>query len=531
MAALALAEARGLRTVGGWLPGEVPAEPTHLVRRVREPLHVVWDASSGRVVVGAGGEPVPGGGAPYALLGTLPPLYPEWLGDPGFRAAHGVRFAYVAGEMANGIATTEMVAAMARAGVLGFFGAAGLPLERLEGALDVLQRELADLPWGSNLIHSPQDPALEDAVVDLYLRHGVRRVSASAFMALRPSVVRYAFSGLRPDASGRPVRSHRLFAKISRPEVAAQFMSPPPAAMLEALVARGQLTAEEARLGATLPVAEDVTVEADSGGHTDNRPLTALLPTILGLRDRLRAPVRVGCAGGLGTPQSVAAAYAMGAAYVLTGSINQAAVESGLSAAGKRMLAAADLADVVMAPAADMFEMGVRVQVLKRGTLFAARASRLHDLYRRHPSLEAIPADVRRRLEDEVFRAPLQEIWEATARFFAARDPAQITRAEADPHHRMALVFRWYLGNASGWAIAGDPERAADYQIWCGPAMGAFNAWTAGSFLADPERRTVVQIALNLLEGAAVITRAQQVRAHGVAVPPAAFQFPPRPLR
>jgi hypothetical protein len=60
--------------------------------------------------------------------------------------------------------------------------------------------------------------------------------------------------------------------------------------------------------------------------------------------------------------------------------------------------------------------------------------------------------------------------------------------------------------------------------------MGAFNAWVRDSFLADPANRNVVQIGLNLLEGAAVITRAHQVRTYGVAVPSSAFSFRPRPL-
>jgi hypothetical protein len=94
----------------------------------------------------------------------------------------------------------------------------------------------------------------------------------------------------------------------------------------------------------------------------------------------------------------------------------------------------------------------------------------------------------------------------------------------------MALVFRAYLGQASKWAIAGDEARHLDFQIWCGPAMGAFNAWVEGSFLAALEARTVSQIGLNLLEGAAVITRAQQLRTFGAPVPEAAFTFAPRPL-
>ncbi|MEE2750637.1 MAG: 2-nitropropane dioxygenase, partial [Myxococcota bacterium] len=73
-------------------------------------------------------------------------------------------------------------------------------------------------------------------------------------------------------------------------------------------------------------------------------------------------------------------------------------------------------------------------------------------------------------------------------------------------------------------------ERRTDYQIWCGPAMGAFNQWTLGTFLATPEHRSVVQVARNLMEGAAVVTRAQQLRSYGVPVPTAGFDFRPRPL-
>ena len=73
----------------------------------------------------------------------------------------------------------------------------------------------------------------------------------------------------------------------------------------------------------------------------------------------------------------------MGAAYVVTGSVNQACVESGASEHTKNLLAHADMADVMMAPAADMFEMGVKVQVLKKGTLFPMRAQKLYELYHR----------------------------------------------------------------------------------------------------------------------------------------------------
>jgi PfaD family protein len=162
--------------------------------------------------------------------------------------------------------------------------------------------------------------------------------------------------------------------------------------------------------------------------------------------------------------------------------------------------------------------------------LFAARAQKLFDLYRQYGSLEALPAAERQNIEKQIFQRSLTEVWDETRAFWQQRDPAQVHKAEADPRHRMALVFRWYLGKASRWAIEGTPGRTHDFQLWCGPAMGGFNAWVAGSCLQPVGQRTVVQIALNLLEGAAVVTRCQQWRTLGVPVPPEAFDHRPRLL-
>src|SRR5947199_5094886 len=218
----------------------------------------------------------------------------------------------------------------------------------------------------------------------------------------------------------------------------------------------------------------------------------------------------------------------MAPSYVLTGSINQACVEAGTSEAVRAMLAEAEQADVIMAPAADMFEMGVKVQVLKRGTMFAMRAAKLYELYRAHPSLEGLPPAERAQLEKNLFRAPLEEIWAQTRAFFLQRDPAQVQRAEKDPKHRMALVFRWYLGLSSRWANVGEPSRKVDYQVWCGPAMGAFNEWARGSFLEQPRNRRVVTVALNLLHGAALTQRFHSLRCQGVELPEEWMQVRPQ---
>ncbi|MBI4676668.1 MAG: PfaD family polyunsaturated fatty acid/polyketide biosynthesis protein [Elusimicrobia bacterium] len=469
----------------------------------------------------------------YPIRAFVPACRPESLGEGSFCADHGLRYPYAAGAMANAIASTGIVEEMSRAGCLGFFGAAGLPLPSVEEAIIRLQRSLGAAAHGFNLIHSPNEPELEAAVADLYVRRGVRLVEASAYMDLTLPIVRYRVHGIRRAHDGSIAAPNRVVAKVSRVEVAEKFMAPPPPRFLKALVDGREITPEAAALAARIPMAQDVTAEADSGGHTDNRPLVTLLPTLLALRDRCQdrfgysRRLRVGAAGGISTPASAAAAFSMGAAYVLTGSVNQACVESGTSDRVRDLLAQAGQADTAMAPAADMFEMGVKVQVLKRGTMFPMRAAKLYDLYRAYDSLSAIPADQRAALERDVFRAPIGDVWAQTREFFRVRDPAQTARGDHDAKHRMALVFRWYLGCSSQWANAGEPSRQLDYQVWCGPAMGAFNEWARGSFLERRSERKAATVALNILVGAAVLWRLDAARRQGAALPPELFRFTP----
>lgn len=467
-----------------------------------------------------------------------PAIIPSQLGSPSFRSDHGVRFAMVSGAMANGIASVDLVIAMARAGMMGYFGAAGCSLEKVEQSVERLSREIPEHPWGVNLIHSPTETAREEAMVELLFKRRVRRIEASAFLDLTPSIVHYRTAGLSRGSQGEIIANHRVMAKVSRGEVAARFLAPAPESILRKLLSEGKVRQDQAEMASQIPIADDLTAEADSGGHTDNRPLVGLFPSLLALRDRVQghlAPgkrTRVGAAGGIATPHSVSAALAMGASYLVTGSINQGCVESGSSDLVRQMLAQADPADVIMAPAADMFEMGIKVQVLKRGTLFAPRGQKLYDLYRQYPSMEAIPLPEREVLETKIFRAPLESIWERTESFFRERDPLQLERAARDPRHKMALVFRWYLGLASRWANSGQVDRQADFQVWCGPAMGAFNAWAKGSHLEQPARRLVGEVNLQLLAGAAVLERWRMLVNQGAPLSmPTVVPFPLETLR
>ncbi len=530
---------------GWWLPGNSEPEPGEqavrsAILKVTQPVYLL--DLNGLPAVGRGGTITIGSDAPpmqsaaVPLRAYAPPLDPEDLGDPQFKDKHNLRYAYIVGAMANGITSVKMVEKAGNAGWIGFFGAAGLALDQIESAIDRLQQNLKNIPFGFNLIHSPNDPELEAAVVRLYLQRGIKLVSTSAYLDLTLPLVYYRVKGIHRDARGEIICPNKVIAKVSRVEVAAKYFSPPPQKLLAQLLDKNMITRAEAELAGMIPMADDLTAEADSGGHTDNRPAISLLPTMIALRDELaekytyKNPPCVGLGGGISTPHSAAAAFAMGAAYILTGSVNQSCVEAGTSETVRHMLADAGQADVTMAPAADMFEMGVKVQVLKRGTMFPLRAAKLYDLYSTYDRFESISEKQRNMLERDFFRCGFQEEWEQTKAYFTHHDPKQIERAEKDPKHKMALVFRSYLGQSSNWANSGDPSRKIDYQIWCGPAMGAFNQWVKGSFLQPPENRNTVTVAMNLLYGAAVLTRVNWLKNQGAVLPAGMDSFSPMPL-
>lgn len=517
-------------TIGFWSGADNTAgfdKLPQLLRDLDKPIYVL-KLDTGLALANDGmlqlGEVDPaGGGSP--VVAYLPPIKAAQLGDVAFCLDYGIRFPYMTGAMANGIASTRLVIAISEAGMLGSFGAAGLAVKQVARAIDELQEKLGDKPYCINLIHSPAEKGKEDELVDLFIEKGISLVETSAYLALTLAVVRYRVHGIHKDGDGNIVTPNRIIAKASRIEVATRWFSPPPEKMLKALLDSGVINTEQFELAKQVPMAQDLTVEADSGGHTDNRPAITLLPTMIALRDRLQRqynyqlPLRVGAAGGIATPTSAAAAFAMGAAYIVTGTINQSCIESGSSDVVRGMLAEAQQADIAMAAAGDMFEMGVKVQVLKRGTMFAMRGNKLFDLYRSYNSIDEIPVKERDDLEKKVFKAPLEHIWQETRKYFSAVDPAQISKAEQDPKHKMALIFRWYLGLSSRWANAGIEDRQADFQIWCGPAMGAFNEWTRGSFLEKAENRKVVTVALNLVAGAAVNGRINMLRMQGIKLP------------
>ncbi|MBT2459202.1 PfaD family polyunsaturated fatty acid/polyketide biosynthesis protein [Streptomyces sp. ISL-86] len=435
------------------------------------------------------------------------------LGCASFRRDFGVDYAYLAGSMYRGIASKELVVALGRAGFMGFLGAAGLNPERVTDDIVHIRRHLEPhQPFGVNLLCDLQYPARETANVEMLLAHGVRVIEASAFIKVTPALVLFHLSGLRARPGGGVARDTRIVAKVSRPEVAGEFMRPAPEDVVARLVAEGRVTREQAALARGVPVAQDLTVEADSGGHTDRGVSTVLLPSMQSLRLHMTRQfgygekIRLGLAGGIGTPQAVAAAFAMGADFVMTGSINQCTAEAGISDAVKDRLQAIDVQDTDYCPAGDMFEIGALVQVLKKGVLFPARANRLHALYKRYDSWEEIPQETRRQIQDTYFKKSVDEVWRETCEHLRKTGrESEIERAERSPKRRMTLIFRWYYGYSSRLSFMDTDFDRANVQIHTGPALGAFNQWVRGTPWENWRNRHPDRMAMKLMREASSI--------------------------
>jgi trans-AT polyketide synthase, acyltransferase and oxidoreductase domains len=391
--------------------------------------------------------------------------------------------------------------------MMGFLGTGGLEIAQIEDSIQYIQKELSNgQAYGMNLLSNPHNPDFEEKTVDLYLKHNVRNVEAAAFLSITPALVKFRAKGLKLDQNGEVITSNRIIGKISRPEVAESFLSPAPERMVTKLLIENKITQKEADLLKKVPMADDLIAEADSGGHTDGGVAYALIPTVIRLRDQMLEKykftkrIRIGAAGGIGTPEAAAAAFMLGADFIVTGSINQCTVEACTSDVVKDLLQQINVQDTEYAPAGDMFEFGAKVQVLKKGVFFAARANKLYELYRHHNSLNEIDHKTKAQIEEKYFKRSFEEVYEDVKNYYPAQE---IEKAERNPKHKMALIFRWYFGYSSRLALSGDDESKVDYQVHCGPALGAFNQWVKGTDLEDWHNRHVDEIGIKMMEYAA----------------------------
>nr|WP_297936112.1 ACP S-malonyltransferase [uncultured Lachnoclostridium sp.] len=434
----------------------------------------------------------------------------QTLGSEKFRNYFGVKYAYTVGSMYKAISGVDLVKKMANSGFLAFYGTGGVSNEQLQKDLSQLKEEVSnDKIFGVNMLYQEGNSDKEKVLVDIVLRSGIKIVEASAYLMITQELIRYRLQGIHKNEYGEPCVKNKLIAKVSRPEIAKLFLAAPPAAQVEKLRVEGVITGEEAALAPYIRMADAITVEGDSGGHTDGASLLSLLPTLIRLRDEQQKEnsqyVFIGAAGGIGTPESAATAFMLGADYIQTGSINQCTVEASTSETVKNMLQSMNVQDTEHTPCGDLFEFGGKIQVLKKGVFFPARAKKLYELYSFYNSLEEIPANMRTQLEEKYFKKTIDAVLQEAKEHYRSKG---IDMESFSTKKQMACVFKLYFSYSTALALKGDDKNKVNFQIHCGPALGAFNQWVKGTRLEDWRNRHVDEIGVELMEStASYITR------------------------
>lgn len=435
-------------------------------------------------------------------------LKPENLGNVIFQERYRCKWNYFAGSMYRGISSEQFVIAMGQFNLLSFFGSAGFSAEELEPRIQSIQSKLGpDKPYGMCLIYNLNHPEDEMRQVDLFIKYKIPVIEAAAYYELSLPLVYLRVKGICKQAD-KIILPRRIVAKCSRLEVARLFLSPPPIAMVNDLLKSGLINEEEVKLSQAIPMADDLAVEADSGGHTDQGVSFVLIPAIIALKDEMKGKyhyqedILIGCGGGIGNPEAVVSAFMLGADFIFTGSINQCSVESGVPDVVKDILNSISIHDTAVTIAGDMFEVGAKVQVVKKYTQFHVRANRLYQLFMQYNSLDKIPQEVKHEIETKYFKKTFEQVWEQICEYKNKKNAEQIKEAKNNPRLRMTLVFKWYFAHCSQVTLSGDENEKDNFQIFCGPALGSFNQWVKGTQYAHWKNRHVDKIAELLMHNA-----------------------------
>jgi trans-AT polyketide synthase/acyltransferase/oxidoreductase domain-containing protein len=114
--------------------------------------------------------------------------------------------------------------------------------------------------------------------------------------------------------------------------------------------------------------------------------------------------------------------------------------------------------------------------------------------------LNEIDEKTRVQIQERYFQRSFEEIYKDIRAYYS---PQEVAAAERNPRQMMGYVFRWYFGYTNQLALRGDEKNKVDFQIHCGPAMGAFNQWVKNTRLEDWSNRHVDEIALKIMHEAA----------------------------
>lgn len=451
MTALSRAGVTGIREVG---PGEV--------------LSRMWQRGQPSLPAPSPAVPAP---SPASRSGH------DWfsvLGDPRVTQAYRLRLPYLADALPYGISGPVMLRRLADAGLFGFLGTRGVPLAAV--AADIRELTAPGLygRWGIELPAERLDPPRARALACLAADAGVRHAVTAGWSGVSAELVHWRFAH---GSAGR-----RLLVRITGHQQAQAFLRPAPAGLIAELLRSGRLTPGEAAAAARLPVATDLCVQPEPGSTA----MAGLLPAVLRAAREAgaagEAEVLVG-AGGIATPEEAATAMLLGAGFLVTAAINQCTPQARTCEAVKDLLATVRQEDTVLAPSAELFLLGGQEHMVRKATLFPARAAHLYGLHLARVPLRQLPAATRQLIERDYLGEPIGHA---------------VGKENKENEPRMADVLARYFDTGTSAALEGRGEQRLNWHIPCDPELGAFNLAASRLGLVSWRTRDVEVIAERL---------------------------------
>jgi trans-AT polyketide synthase/acyltransferase/oxidoreductase domain-containing protein len=422
----------------------------------------------------------------------------QLLGKEELKSKYNLKYPYLVGGMHMGISSVDMVVKIAMFGGMCFYGTAGNDIDVVSRAIDEIKRKLGSRRnYGINITYNYTFPEREKYLLELAVEKDVPVIELSSYLSITEELIKYKADSLNTD--------RKIIAKVSRIDLAEAFMSPAPDNILSVLYEKGLITEEQKEKLCTLPIADDICIVGDCAGSTDCKSVLALYPAVKMKKDELRAKgilandICIGVAGGIGSGAAAAAAFKMGADFILTGSINQCCVEADTSEAVKDILEKISIDDLNYVKDGNMLDVGGLVQVIKRGGFFYARANNLARLYMSYKSINDIPRSVIEKLEKDYFRKPIELVYREISEGVSYE---LVEKSEKNPKYKMGLVFNKYYEDALRYAKGGKVENRLDYQIYCGPALGTYNALVKNTDKEQWRNRHVDEMAIDILSKA-----------------------------
>src|SRR5699024_9882161 len=107
---------------------------------------------------------------------------------------------------------------------------------------------------------------------------------------------------------------------------------------------------------------------------------------------------------------------------------------------------------------------------------------------------------------EKYFKKTFEEVYRECQQYHSSQE---IEKAEHNPKYKMAMIFKWYFAYSSRLALQGIEKLKVDYQVHCGPALGAFNQWVKGTPLENWRARHVDEIGLKMVNETAELLQSR----------------------